>query len=479
MTEAPAECGGDDCPPGFVGIMLTAIGLGLFAALVMPVVLGWLRPDDGASPEAGAGADGDVGQNLGSRDGRRTPASVLRLSLGVLAALVGLWAGWQTYGWMRGPHVEVAWQAPAEGGPADARVLGVWDLDGGVTRIRADGLTTYGTAHGAERWRTPAPARQSVCALSARAERGVGLLAYGRHGKPCAVLAAVRADDGRTVWRQPVAGAGVMLPELALGGGTVVAVEDRAVRARSTEAGSEQWTRPLADNCRIVASDATAARTLLVESCTRPLDPSLVTARLLALDTRTGVERWAARLPVVTTADIQVLSVAPAVIAVGESDPRGTRAVLTFDAGGAPTATIPFTGQSGELVLSARMSGGPFGDGRPLVHGDLLVTTRRDGFTATRVVAHSLKDGREVWRFDSEGSVTGQVARPDGRLAVLTSGLRLHLIILDAATGTEREDLPMRDASRTVPAGAVLLPSRDGLIVVAPGTDAPPVMSLR
>ncbi|MFD9033571.1 hypothetical protein ACFVZW_20835 [Streptomyces sp. NPDC059567] len=141
---------------------------------------------------------------------------------------------------MRGPHVEVAWQAPADAGPADARVLGVWDLGGGVTRIRADGLTAYGTRDGGERRRTPAPARESVCALSARTEQGMGLVAYGRHGKPCAVLAAVRTDDGRTVRRQPVGGAGVMLPGLALGGGTVVAAEDRVVRARSTEAGSEQ-----------------------------------------------------------------------------------------------------------------------------------------------------------------------------------------------------------------------------------------------
>ncbi|MER5306599.1 PQQ-binding-like beta-propeller repeat protein [Streptomyces sp. NPDC002773] len=320
---------------------------------------------------------------------------------------------------------DVVWSVPAVGQKHD-RGVGAWPLGATLAQGRLDGLFAYDSADGHVRWSVPAPAREGLCAMSPAVGQGVGLIAHGRHGKPCATLLAVRAADGKVLWKRSLGGQGLTEGALAVGGGTAVTAEDRTVRARSGETGEQRWERPLGKGCAIRALDADADRTLLVEQCGKP-------ARLLALDTRTGAQRWARDLPVESEAVASVVSVSPPVIAVDEADARGTQAFLGFDGKGAQTATVPLTGPEG--MLSAA---GGVGDGqptRPLVRDGLLVTLAERDLVPDKVVAYSLKDGRKAWEYRSENLTSDIAPEPDGRIAVLEGHGAGEIVLLDGATG--------------------------------------------
>ncbi|MEU3687559.1 outer membrane protein assembly factor BamB family protein [Streptomyces narbonensis] len=318
----------------------------------------------------------------------------------------------------------VAWTVPAVGRKYD-RGVGSWALGSTVAQGRIDGLFAYDGADGSVRWSVPAPTREALCAITPDTEEGIGLVAHGRHEKPCATLLAVRTSDGKVMWQRKLGGKGLVKDALAVGGTTAVTAGDGAVRARSTESGEQRWQRPAPKGCEPLALDADATRTLLVEQCGKG-------ARLLALDTRTGARRWTRDLPVESAATASVVSVSPAVVAVDEADARGTHAFLGFDDKGAPTASVPLSGPEG--VLSAP---GAVGDGRiarPLVRDGLLITfAEQSSMVPNRVVAYSLKDGRKAWAHDSEGQTTALAAEPDGRVAFLGSDASVTL--LDPATG--------------------------------------------
>ncbi|MFC9700614.1 PQQ-binding-like beta-propeller repeat protein [Streptomyces sp. NPDC056943] len=318
----------------------------------------------------------------------------------------------------------VAWTIPGVGQKYD-RGVGSWGLGSAVVQGRIDGLFAYDAADGSVRWSVPAPTREALCGITPDVEEGIGLVAHGRHDKPCATLVAVRTSDGKVMWQRKLAGNGLVEGALAVGGTTAVTAEDGAVRARSTESGEQRWERKAPKGCEPLALDADATRTLLVEQCGKG-------ARLLALDTRTGARRWTRDLPVESKATASVVSVSPAVVAVDEADARGTHAFLGFDDKGAPTVSVPLSGPEG--VLSAS---GAVGDGRtvrPLVLDGLLITlAEHESMVPDRVVAYSLKDGRKAWTHDNEGQTMTLAAEPDGRVAYLGSDASVTL--LDPATG--------------------------------------------
>ncbi|MER5712032.1 PQQ-binding-like beta-propeller repeat protein [Streptomyces sp. NPDC002122] len=318
----------------------------------------------------------------------------------------------------------VAWTVPGVGQKYDKGV-GSWGLGSAVVQGRIDGLFAYDAADGSVRWSVPAPTREALCGITPDIEEGIGLVAHGRHEKPCATLLAVRTSDGKVMWQRKLGGKGLVEDALAVGGTTAVTAEDGAVRARSAESGEQRWQRPVPKECATLAVDADATRTLLVEQCGNG-------ARLLALDTRTGAQRWTRNLPVESKATASVVSVSPAVVAVDEADARGTHAFLVFDDKGATTASVPLSGPEG--VLSAS---GAVGDGRtvrPLVLDGLLITlAEHESMVPDRVVAYSLKDGRKAWAYDSEFQTSALAVEPDGRVAFLGSDASVTL--LDPATG--------------------------------------------
>ncbi|MFF3504411.1 PQQ-binding-like beta-propeller repeat protein [Streptomyces sp. NPDC003247] len=360
----------------------------------------------------------------------------------------------------RSAKATVAWQVPATGGRYDEGP-GAWGLGDVVVRGRTDGLFAYGVRDGDVHWTVPAPAGEAVCAMSPRAEQGVGLVAYGEGDGPCATLVAVRTSDGHVLWRRSVTGAGLVAGGLAVGGATAVTAQEGVVRAGSAETGEQRWRRVLAGDCEVRAVDATDTRTLLVEQCG-------AVARLVALDTRTGGERWSRRLPIDSPATAAVVSVTPVVVAVSEENHRGTRALFGFDGGGTPTVTVPLSGPAGELVAPRGIWAGTGSESRPLVLGDLLVTlAERDERVPDVVVAHSLKDGHQVWEYTADPLAFYGLARePDGRIGVLADDGGALVILLDDA-GTERgrvETDAAEDAALSI--RPELIPVTGGHIVV-------------
>ncbi|MFB6839283.1 PQQ-binding-like beta-propeller repeat protein [Streptomyces sp. NPDC056361] len=320
----------------------------------------------------------------------------------------------------------VAWSVPAVGQVGDD-AIGFWGLGSTVAQGRIDGLFAYDGADGRVRWSVPAPTREALCAMTPDTEEGVGLVAYGRHDKPCATVLAVRASDGKVLWKKNLGGDGLVEGTLAVGGTTAVGAEDRTVRARDTESGEQRWQRPVPEGCETLAVDADATRTLLVEQCGKG-------ARLLALDTRTGARRWTRDLPVESKATAAVVSVSPVVVAVNEADTRGTQAFLGFDDAGAPTVSVPLSGPDG--VLSAPQGVTHDDALRPVVRDGLLVTlAQQESLVADNVVAYSLKDGRKTWSYHAEHQTMALAAESDGRFAVLENENGGSIALLDPATG--------------------------------------------
>ncbi|CAM5568202.1 outer membrane protein assembly factor BamB family protein [Streptomyces narbonensis] len=349
----------------------------------------------------------------------------------------------------------VAWTVPAVGQKYDEGV-GAWTLGPTVAQGRIDGLFAYDAADGSVRWSVPAPTREALCAITPDTEEGIGLVAHGRHEKPCATLLAVRTSDGKVMWKRKLAGTGLVGHALAVGGTTAVTAEDGAVRARSTESGEQRWQRPAPKGCRPLTLDADATRTLLVEQCGTG-------ARLLALDTRTGAQRWTRDLPVESPATASLVSVTPAVVAVDEADARGTHAFLGFDDEGAPTVSVPLTGPEG--VLSAHGDVGDGFAGRPLAVDGLLITLAEKAPMGSRaVVAFSLKDGKKAWTHREEGA-TAIAAEPDGRVACLAYGDTITL--LEPADG--RVSTVLKPDTPELPAVSIrplLLPVTGGHVVL-------------
>ncbi|MFE5594321.1 PQQ-binding-like beta-propeller repeat protein [Streptomyces sp. NPDC056549] len=324
------------------------------------------------------------------------------------------------------PRPAVAWTVPPAGRAGDESV-GFWGLGSAVAQGRIDGLFAYDGADGHVRWSVPAPTREALCAMTPDTEEGVGLVAYGRHDKPCATLLAVRTTDGRVLWKRTLGGEGLVEGALGVGGTTAVSAEDGAVRARSTESGEQRWERAVPRGCETLAVDADATRTLLAEQCGKG-------ARLLALDTRTGRRQWTRALPVESDARAAVVSVSPVVLAVDEADTRGTSAFLGFDDTGAPTVTVPLSGPEG--VLSAPESVAHDDSLRPVVRDGLLVTlAQRESLVADNVVAYSLKDGRKAWSYHAENQTMALTAEPDGGLGVLEYSGSGRIVLLDGTTG--------------------------------------------
>ncbi|MFJ8647080.1 PQQ-binding-like beta-propeller repeat protein [Streptomyces sp. NPDC093546] len=341
----------------------------------------------------------------------------------VAGILVALWPARAVQQGLAGPSYAVGWRAD-EDRPDTTEGLGNWQADGTVVRARADGLTGFGTRDGALRWTYTAPTRHQVCAMSTRTVGGVGLLGLGRHDKPCATVVAVRLDTGKEAWRAAIradAYAFARTGRIALADTSAVVVEEDAVRGLAADSGAQRWKRKVAEDCEALAVDASARRALLVEECRPEILRDEATHRLIALDAATGKELWAAKLPTETRLQaMRILSTEPAVVELDEIDPRGTKAVLAFDAAGRAGASIPLEGPLGTLPSTAEAGIRP----EPVLFtADTLITpvSVPGESSAYWVAAFRLRDGERLWMRRVHLAVDGVVLRPDGRLAVLAS----------------------------------------------------------
>ncbi|MCC2277329.1 MULTISPECIES: outer membrane protein assembly factor BamB family protein [Streptomyces] len=326
---------------------------------------------------------------------------------GVLAPaglLAGLLPGWLLYDGLTGGRLDLQWSA-ARDRPDTAEALGNWSVGSTLVQARGNGLTAYAARDGAQRWQRPAPAGESVCAMSDRTSGGTGLVAFGGYLKPCDTVALVNLSTGQPVWQQKTDGDPAVIKaadaRIALADGTAVVAENGAVRGLAAGDGAERWKRTEAEGCRVAAVGASAARALVVDRC------GTDAFRLSSLDARTGEESWNSALP--SGKEVHVLSAEPAVVVVDGK-------ALPFDGRGHGRAAIPLALPRDYIGFAARPVT------RAVITGDVLVTAvTPDWNPAPRSVgAYALSDGHQVWTQHFDDEVSALALRPDGRLAVLT-----------------------------------------------------------
>ncbi|MGW0187751.1 outer membrane protein assembly factor BamB family protein [Streptomyces sp. NPDC003362] len=443
------------------------------------------------------GAIGAVAWFTGHRPGKVLPPALL-----AAGALLVLWPGWQAFLWMRGPVLDLAWTAVPDR-PATVRGLGAWTVGEDartVVRARGDALIAYDSQDGDRRWVLRAPVRESVCGMSDTVVDGIGLVAFGRHDKPCDTVWGVDVRDGRKVWERDVKG--VTLYQAAADGllaadkGVAVAVADEAVHGYGLADGAPRWTTKLTEpknveptddevECEPEAVSAAGGTTRVVVNCETFLD--FRSAWLVTLDNATGKERERTRLPVESPIDTAtVISAEPFTLLLDEEDERGVSAVLSYPGSGGDPVQIPLTADEEDLQIGQASYGEGF-LARPaltaVVRGEALVVaaTRPGSDEVERVVAYSLRDGQRMWHADLGTSVVALAPAGDGELAVFGANQRLWTF--DAADGERRgesDGATVREVAGHI-SGIGQLIRADGtwVFVNSDGDNYPPVLAFR
>ncbi|MCX4972423.1 PQQ-binding-like beta-propeller repeat protein [Streptomyces sp. NBC_00620] len=427
IVDMPAnECSGSQCPRGMTPVFLLAFAFGFVSV--------WVAR---------------LGGKTAGTVSARTLAAVL-----VFGVLAGVWPAWLGYAWLRGPHMDVAWEVGRDR-PSSVDVLGYWASDPSTAiRVRTDGLYAYDTAGGDVRWRAAAPAGTSVCAVSRSTSAGVGIVGFqGGEGSCGASVGAVDLDSGRWLWRKPVPlgeeGGGTSVMTAA--GSVAVVQGNGALVGLGLRDGSQLWSAKVSPSCRVQELDAAGDRVLVVEGCTDESGTG-VTMRVSAVDASSGERAWQS---VLATGggmrSVGVLSADPIVVHVDEGDQREAGVVVLFDDAGRRKATIPVSGPDGDLVVTAwPVAPGSMPASQVVVSGGLFISVVNESTQGRRqeVSAYSLTDGRRVWHTAFEDAIDRLAPGSDGRINVVTSSSWWHqLWRVDARSGQRRgASVVLRDA---------------------------------
>ncbi|WP_374774606.1 PQQ-like beta-propeller repeat protein [Streptomyces sp. NBC_01310] len=397
---------------------------------------------------------------------RRSPFAQ---ALAITLALVALWPGWSAYTWMRGPQMDLfGWQNPV---PPAAQPIGVWTSErgGALVRARPDGLIAY-NGEGRKGWRLPASEQTPVCALSRTTPSDIGLVAYQDGGRCGTRIEAVDLGEGRSLWDRKLKPSRAHTV-VAAAGTTAVVAEEGALVGLDLRGGEERWRVPVPAECEVQAVDGAGDRALYVEQCSG----ETTTARISAVDARTGAGAWQTPLPTTSRLrEVRVLSARPLAVHVTETAARGTDAVLLFGDDGRPRGVVLASSRTEDLLTEPS----------PVVAGDLLVTPVKNG-KKNGVSAYSLTDGRRAWHAGFGGARVRALARTrTDEVAVVTSDHPwTHLTRLGLDRGNQREeptilrDLPLgkRFAFFPGPPGSYAFVNLDRSDTLPPTFDVDPV----
>ncbi|MEU6669873.1 PQQ-binding-like beta-propeller repeat protein [Streptomyces sp. NPDC046727] len=424
-----------------------------------------------------------IGKFTDRRPGKAVPAA-----LAVVGVLLALWPGWQAYLWLRGPVLDLAWQAGPDR-PSSVRGEGVWTVGehgSTVVRVRSDALVAHTAHDGDRRWTLRAPVRESVCGMSAGVADGVGLVAFARHDNPCDTLWGVDTRTGRRLWERKISGVttgtdGV----LAADGHVALALTGTGVRAYGLTDGRRRWSADLRgrktdETCapRVVSAAHGTARAVV--TC-RTGDKD--SARLVILDNATGEQRGSRPLPVESPVDtVMVIAADPFTLLLKESDERGVAAVLSYPDDDADPVRIPLSADDENLAVQEILGEGLTARPAPkatISSGTLVVATGKPGgYGVDHVSGYALRDGRRLWRAGVDG-VAGLVPVDHDRVAVLSQNGRLWTF--DAADGDRigEDDGIMVRTNRLATRTQLLRADGTWIVVNGEGTEEPPLYGLR
>ncbi len=355
--------------------------------------------------------------------------------------VVGCVAAYGTYLGIRAPRLSESWSAKADE-PDGLRGKGVWMLGDTVVRVRSDGAVAYAPADGAVRWTHTVPGTQTVCAMSDRAEGGIGLIAYAEDGGPCGQVAALDLATGKALWQTRTS-----LPErrgsdgfsgvMALTSKVAVFPVKKGLRGVEPRSRERLWTAPAPKGCSFDArydGFALAGERLTVGyQCRKG-------ARIVTIDAGTGRTLWSVPLPGTVVA-AEAISAAPAVVYIRESGERGRDRILLFTAEGRQSGEIPVSGPDGAIDLG---SSGLALLPRPYVQvgGDAVYAKVEQKHGYDLLVSYGL-DGERRWSTDLEDYIEAFSVSPNG-IAIVSRDSRKAddlgwLSVVSPATGARRE----------------------------------------
>ncbi|MFJ4524802.1 PQQ-binding-like beta-propeller repeat protein [Streptomyces sp. NPDC088810] len=420
----------------------------------------------------------------------RRPGKGLPAVLAVTGVLLALWPGWQAYLWMRGPVLDLAWQADRDR-PSSVRAEGVWTVGehgSTVVRVRSDALVAYDAHDGDRRWTLRAPVRESVCGMSEQVADGVGLVAFASFEHPCDTVWGVDTRTGRRLWERKFKGvAGFTSGSdglLAADGDVALALTDTGVRAYGLTDGRPRWTAGLrgktaGETCAPDVVSAAGGTARVVVTCQAGEQGS---GRVVTLDEATGRQRGSRALPVESPVDTaMVVSAEPFTLLLEERDERGVAAVLAYPGDGDPVR-IPLSTDDEDLLLR-QISGEGF-TARPAltatVSGNTLVVAAAEpgGYGADHVSAYALRDGRRLWRAGVDG-VAGLVTAGRDRVAVLGGNGRLWTFATADGDRIGEDDGIMVRTNRLAARTRLLHADGTWIVVNGEGTKEPPLYGLR
>lgn len=355
-----------------------------------------------------------------------------------------------------GDSMDIAWVAPAREAADESDVdrdahAGDADWLAGDTWVqsRSGAATGYDAGTGRQVWTYRPPGGSTICAAQADLEQAVMVVTRDDEKRPasdkgqlCTTLAAVDMENGRELWRTPVPAPpregvpGRFDPQPVTAGGGLAVLAHQGLRAVDVRTGTPRWTAAVPRGC-IPAHALPAVRHV---------------GALLACG---GTDKGRDGIP--QDAELQAAAFDPATGALLWSTPIGDREPATWGEGGAALVSAD------PLVVDDVSAFFSFsGDGRPnppigsrgldrasaAVDGTRLYTLSgrfvKGVGTRHHALAFDLATGQRVWKTDLDSRVRAFHLQ-DGRLTVVGDGHELllfpavHLYLLDAATGRERD----------------------------------------
>ncbi|MFE0698713.1 hypothetical protein [Streptomyces sp. NPDC058872] len=395
-----------------------------------------------------------------------------------------------------GEFVRPVWSAPHDT-QAGALAVGSWHDADVVVRVREDRATAFRVDDGSVAWSWSPPGRETICTLSRRTSRGIGVIGHTTDGPSCSAATALDVGTGREIWRSSMAPVGRILEEpvpdlLAVTSETVVLPEERGWRAVRLSDGSDRWRAASKEGCSPLLSDSDDSTVVTVDECGERAAPTLATYA-----GHDGRRLSSGHVPAVGTPRfLMVLAVTPLTLWAHEGDLRGTRAVLRYDERGDVRVTLPTDGPTGEIRILPGYSGAYLDvlKARPVrsaaVMGDTLVAAEvrpgdrrwvssgnKPGYQATRgrISGFSLTSGTRLWSIDTDDEIEGVIRHKDEIWAIGGS----ELTAVSPGTGLRTHQIATRDTRSGFPADLWILESGGYALVHADGGSAAPVTVLR